>query len=77
MGKGTMVGLLCAFGAIFGSMIMEGGNPAALIAPPALLLIIVGTTVVPRRSPDPSPVSARACEPLRARSSSSDLSPQG
>ena len=30
-------------GAIFGSMIMEGGNPAALIAPPALLLIIVGT----------------------------------
>lgn len=43
MGKGTLVGLVCAFGAIFGSMIMEGGNPAALIAPPALLLIIVGT----------------------------------
>jgi chemotaxis protein MotA len=43
MGKGTIVGILCAFGAIFGSMVMEGGNPAALIAPPALLLIIVGS----------------------------------
>ena len=43
MGKGTIVGIVCAFGAIFGSMVMEGGNPAALIAPPALLLIIVGT----------------------------------
>jgi chemotaxis protein MotA len=38
-----IVGILCAFGAIFGSMVMEGGNPAALIAPPALILIIVGT----------------------------------
>ena len=32
-----------AFGAIFGSMVMEGGNPTSLIAPPALMLIIVGT----------------------------------
>ena len=43
MGKGTIVGIVCALGAIFGSMMMEGGNPASLIAPPALLLIIVGT----------------------------------
>lgn len=43
MGKGTMVGILAAFGAIFGSMVMEGGNPASLIAPPAMLLIFVGT----------------------------------
>jgi chemotaxis protein MotA len=43
MGKGTMVGVLCAFAAILGSMVMEGGNPASLIAPPALLLIVVGT----------------------------------
>lgn len=43
MGKGTMVGVLAAIGAIFGSMVMEGGNPASLIAPPALILIIVGT----------------------------------
>jgi chemotaxis protein MotA len=43
MGKGTMVGIIAAFAAIFGSMIMEGANPASLIAPPALLLIIVGT----------------------------------
>jgi chemotaxis protein MotA len=43
MGKGTIVGIVCAFGAIFGSMVMEGGNPASLIAPPALVLIIVGT----------------------------------
>jgi chemotaxis protein MotA len=43
MGKGTMIGVMCAMGAIFGSMIMEGANPASLLAPPALLLIIVGT----------------------------------
>lgn len=43
MGKGTLVGVISGFAAIFGSMIMEGGNPASLIAPPALLLIIVGT----------------------------------
>ena len=41
MGKGTMVGIIAAIGAIFGSMVMEGGNPASLMAPPAILLIIV------------------------------------
>jgi chemotaxis protein MotA len=40
----TIAGILVAFGAIIGSMVMEGGNPAAIIQPPALLLIFVGTT---------------------------------
>src|SRR5664279_6041222 len=44
MDLATIVGVLLAFGAIIGSMIMEGGNPAAIIQPPALLLIFVGTT---------------------------------
>jgi chemotaxis protein MotA len=39
----TIIGLVVAFGAIIGSMIMEGGNPVAIIAPPALVLIFVGT----------------------------------
>ena len=43
MDPATIIGLVVAFGAIIGSMIMEGGNPAAIIAPPALLLIFVGT----------------------------------
>jgi chemotaxis protein MotA len=43
MGKGTIVGILCGFGAIFVSMMMEGGNPGSLIAPPALILILVGS----------------------------------
>jgi chemotaxis protein MotA len=43
VGKGTMIGVVCAFAGVFGCMIMEGGDPAALIAPPALLLIIVGS----------------------------------
>jgi chemotaxis protein MotA len=43
MGKGTMVGIIAGLGAILVSMIMEGGNPASLIFPPALLLITVGT----------------------------------
>jgi chemotaxis protein MotA len=40
----TIVGLFVAFGAIIGAMVMEGGNPMAIIAPPALVLIFVGTT---------------------------------
>lgn len=38
-----MVGIVAGFGAILGCMVMEGGNPASLVAPPALLLILVGT----------------------------------
>jgi chemotaxis protein MotA len=44
MDLATIVGVVLAFGAILGSMVMEGGNPAAIIQPPALLLIFVGTT---------------------------------
>ena len=43
MDLGTLIGIVLAFVAIFVSMIMEGGNPAALIAPPAMLLVFVGT----------------------------------
>jgi chemotaxis protein MotA len=43
VGKGTMIGVVCVLAGVFGCMILEGGNPAALIAPPALLLIIVGS----------------------------------
>lgn len=43
MDPATIIGLVVGFVAIIGSMILEGGNPAALIAPPALLLIFVGT----------------------------------
>jgi len=43
MDLATLVGIGLALGAVFGSMIMEGGNPAALIAPPAMILVILGT----------------------------------
>ncbi|MFI7585878.1 flagellar motor protein [Spongisporangium articulatum] len=43
MDPATIIGLVVAFGAIVGSMVMEGGNPAVLFAPPALVLIFVGT----------------------------------
>lgn len=43
MDPATIAGVVVAFIAIIGSNIMEGGNPAALIAPPALVLIFVGT----------------------------------
>jgi chemotaxis protein MotA len=39
----TLVGVLLALGAIFGSMIMEGGSPGAIISPPALILVFAGT----------------------------------
>lgn len=43
MDPGTVIGVVLALCAIFGSMVMEGGNPAAIISPPAMLLVIVGT----------------------------------
>jgi chemotaxis protein MotA len=39
----TIIGLVLSLGAIMGAMVLEGGNPAAIIKPPALLLIFVGT----------------------------------
>jgi chemotaxis protein MotA len=39
----TLVGIVLAFVAIMVSTVMEGGNPAAMIAPPALMLVFVGT----------------------------------
>lgn len=43
MDPATLVGIVLAFAAIMVATIMEGGNPAAIIAPPALLLVFVGT----------------------------------
>lgn len=39
----TIIGVVLAFIAIFVSMLMEGGNPAALMLIPSLLLVFVGT----------------------------------
>jgi chemotaxis protein MotA len=44
MDPATIIGLVVAFVAILVSMILEGGSPASIIAPPALILIFVGTT---------------------------------
>jgi chemotaxis protein MotA len=43
MDPATMIGIALGFGAIFGSMIMEGGDPAALLIIPALVLVLGGT----------------------------------
>ena len=43
MDSSTTIGIVVAFAAIFGSMVMEGGNPAAIISPPAMLLVLLGT----------------------------------
>jgi chemotaxis protein MotA len=39
----TPVGIIVAFVAVLGSFVMEGGNPAAMISPPALILVFLGT----------------------------------
>ena len=44
MDLATIIGVLLAFGAIMGSMILEGGSPMALLKPGPLLLIFVGST---------------------------------
>jgi chemotaxis protein MotA len=46
MDPAAIVGIVVAFVAIFGSMIMEGGSPASLMLPPAMFLIFVGTPAV-------------------------------
>lgn len=46
MDVATPAGIGLAFAVILGSMVMEGGNPASLIAPPALLLVFGGTLMV-------------------------------
>jgi chemotaxis protein MotA len=40
---GTLAGIFIGLGAIFVSLIMEGGNPAAVLLPPALLIVFGGT----------------------------------
>src|SRR4051812_46697402 len=43
MDPGTFLGIILALVAIFGSVVLEGGNPAAIIAPGPLMLVFVGT----------------------------------
>jgi chemotaxis protein MotA len=43
MDPAAIVGLVLGLGAIFGAMIMEGGNPAAIFLPAPLLLVFVGS----------------------------------
>jgi chemotaxis protein MotA len=39
----TLVGIAIALGAVLVSMVMEGGNPASILLPPAMLLVFGGT----------------------------------
>lgn len=43
MDLASVIGIVLALGAIFGSMIMEGGNPAALLHPGPMMLVFGGT----------------------------------
>jgi chemotaxis protein MotA len=44
MDLASIIGLVMGFGAIFGSDIIEGGNPAQLFLIPPMLLVIFGTS---------------------------------
>jgi chemotaxis protein MotA len=46
MDVATPVGIILALAAVMISMILDGGNPTALIAPSAILLVVVGTVGV-------------------------------
>src|SRR5262249_47811575 len=43
MDPGTLAGIGLAFGAIFASMILEGGSPAAIMLIPPIVLVFGGT----------------------------------
>ena len=43
MDPSTLIGLVLAFAAVVVCMVMEGGNPASILLPPAMILVFVGT----------------------------------
>jgi chemotaxis protein MotA len=43
MDPGTIIGVVLAFAAVFGSMIMEGGSPGSIMLPAPLILVFFGT----------------------------------
>jgi chemotaxis protein MotA len=43
MDVATLVGILLALGALFGSMVMEGGNPMSIMLIPPMILVFFGT----------------------------------
>lgn len=43
MDKGTVIGLVAAVGALLGGLMLEGGNPLALIGPSAAVIVVGGT----------------------------------
>lgn len=43
MDVATLIGVVVALAAVFVSMVMEGGNPASILLPPAMLIVFGGT----------------------------------
>ena len=43
MDPATLAGIGIALAAVFVSMIMEGGNPASILLPPAMLIVFAAT----------------------------------
>ena len=45
MDPASVIGIVLAFVAVLASMVMEGGNPAALVTHPAPIVLVVGGTI--------------------------------
>ena len=45
MDLATLLGILLGLGAIVGSMVMEGGNPATLVTHPSPIILVVGGSI--------------------------------
>jgi len=43
MDPATLIGVVLTLVAVIGSMVMEGGNPAGILLPPAIILVFLGT----------------------------------
>jgi chemotaxis protein MotA len=43
MDLATIIGIVLAFGGIFGAQVLEGGNPASILLPAPLILVLFGT----------------------------------
>lgn len=77
MDPATLVGIGLAFFALFGSMVMEGGNPMSIILIPPMMLVILGTFGVAMASGmmrDTTAVAAQLKRALLSKKQSADAS---
>jgi chemotaxis protein MotA len=75
MDPSVIIGIGLAFGGIFGSVVIEGGNPMAIVLIPPMLLVFFGTfgaTIAGGTLPDAKAIPKNLIKAIKAKPASSD-----